>query len=284
MAKKKTLSDILQTPIDFIYLWASDAFIAQLGSKAKIIKQKKYNQYQTLWTTMLDNSKGLSSRESQIAEYDKWVERIGAAITDVYGMTPATILKKLALGEQVLGKDWNQGVYGCGIGNTKVSFDQAPGVYVDGSTGKILDSNFTEFPNQTPIYDGSGYVSGYSCLNGDVQFQSAMGSEGKFGAYSYSKSNGTIQDPNGNVLNASAGSFWQNANNYMPIIEDTLSWLQSIVESYLPGKRTVLTTENTVPKQTEWVEEDGNGGLLAGGIALAALALITMEQPKKKNK
>jgi hypothetical protein len=46
----------------------------------------------------------------------------------------------------------------------------------------------------------------------------------------------------------------------------------------------VLTQENTVPDQTEWVEpESNNGGLIAGGLALAGIALLTMEKPGKKN-
>lgn len=84
---KRTLENILQCPIDFIYLWATDDFIAQLGSKSKIIKKKKYNQYQTLWKTMVENTSA-SSQKEYIEVYNSWVERIGEAITDVYGMTP----------------------------------------------------------------------------------------------------------------------------------------------------------------------------------------------------
>lgn len=276
---KKTLSDILKCPVDFIYLWASDAFISQLGSKANIIRQKKYNQYQTLWKTVVDNTK---NSDNYTTEYNSWVKQIGSAIEDVYGMTPATILKKLAMGEQVLGKNWDQGVYG-GIGRTKVSFDQAPNVTVDANTGKILRDG-VELPGQTAIYGADGTVGGYSCLTGDVQFQSAMGTEGYFGSYSYSKGNGTIQTPNGDAFDSTKGSFWQNAENYMPIVDNVLNWLMSLVDSQL-ANRTVLTPANTVPKQTEWVENDSNNtALIAGGVALAALALVTMDDPRKKGK
>lgn len=278
---KKTLSTLLQCPTDFLYLWASDEFISQLGSKAQIIREKKYYQYQSLWRTMVDNTQSKNADELQ-KTYQSWTKQIADAIKGIYGMTPAEILVKLAMGESVLGKNWNEGVYG-GIGKTKLSFSQTTNMTVDGETGMILRDGEVA-PNQTAIYGADGTVSGYSCLIGDEQFQSAMGSEGYYGAYSYSKGNGFVQDSNGNAFNSSASSFWQNTENYMPIVNDLLAWLKSLISSLLPGDRTVLTTENTVPKQTEWVEEDGNGGLLAGGIALAALALITMEQPKKKNK
>ena len=278
---KKTLSTLLQCPTDFLYLWASDEFISQLGSKAQIIREKKYYQYQSLWRTMVDNTESKNPDELK-KTYQSWTKQIAESITGIYGMTPAEILVKLAMGEPVLGKNWNEGVYG-GIGRTKLSFSQTTNVTVDAETGLILLEGEV-VPNQEPIRIADETIVGYSCLIGDEQFQSAMGSEGYYGAYSYSKGNGIVQDSNGKVFDSSASSFWQNTENYMPIVNDLLAWLKSLISSLLPGDRTVLTTDNTVPKQTEWVEEDGNGGLLAGGIALAALALITMEQPKKKNK
>ena len=278
---KKTLSTLLQCPTDFLYLWASDEFISQLGSKAQIIREKKYYQYQSLWRTMVDNTESKNPDELK-KTYQSWTKQIAESITGIYGMTPAEILVKLAMGEPVLGKNWNEGVYG-GIGRTKLSFSQTTNVTVDAETGLILLEGEV-VPNQEPIRIADETIVGYSCLIGDEQFQSAMGSAGYYGAYSYSKGNGIVQDSNGKVFDSSASSFWQNTENYMPIVNDLLAWLKSLISSLLPGDRTVLTTDNTVPKQTEWVEEDGNGGLLAGGIALAALALITMEQPKKKNK
>lgn len=278
---KKTLETLLQCPTDFLYLWASDEFISQLGSKAKIIREKKYYQYQSLWRTMVDNTESKNADELQ-KTYQSWTKQIAEAIKGIYGMTPAEILVKLAMGEPVLGKNWNEGVYG-GIGKTKLSFSQTTNITVDGETGEILRYGEV-IPDQTAIYGADGTVSGYSCLIGDEQFQSAMGSEGYYGAYSYSKGNGLVQDSNGNAFDSSTSSFWQNTENYIPIVNELLTWLKSLINFLLTGDRTILTTENTVPKQTEWVEEESNGGLIAGGVALAALALITMDQPKKKNK
>lgn len=279
MAKKKTLSSLLECPTDFLYLWASDEFISLLGNKSRIIAEKKYYQYQSLWKTMADNTK-TDDPEKLKETYLQWTNEIASAIKGIYGMSPAEILERLARGEEILGKNWSAGVYG--IGNTPSAFSQASNVTVDAATGKILRDG-VELPDQTAIYGADGTVAGYSVLAGDVQFQSSV-VNGVFSPYSYSKADGVIQDANGNPFNASKGSFWQNTENYMPIVMDLLAWLKSIVSSLFPN-RVPLTVDNTVPKQTEWVEEQGNsGGLVAGGLALAALAFIAMDKPKGKKK
>lgn len=274
---KKTLASIKQCPIDFLYLWAGDDFIANLGSRARIIKEKKYNQYQTLWKTMVENV-GSASAEKYQETYTQWTKEIAEAIKSVYGLTPAQILHKLAMGEMVVGKDWNSGVYG--DEKTQITFDQKPSITVDPNSGKILSSG-SELPNQTAIYGQDGSVVGYSVLVGNEQFQSNLSNMGVFGAYTYSNGDGTIQSATGSNFSASKGSFWQNANNYMPIVEQVLGWLTSLVSSFT-GDRTVLTPQNTVPTQREWVQDESDNSLLiAGGLAAAGLVLVSMEKPKK---
>lgn len=277
---KKTLTSILQCPIDFLYLWASDEFIAQLGSKARIIREKRYNQYQTLWKTMEDNVK-TSSRAEQLEVYQSWLKQISQAMQDVYGMTPATILQKLAMGESVVGKNWKQGIYG--IGDLQTTFAQNSAVTVDSASGKILVSG-VEADGQMPIIGEGGNITGYSYYDraANRQYQSGVNAGGQFGAVCYSSPDG-VESATGGNFDPSQGSFWQNANNYMPLINKIIDWIMSIF-NLLPGNRVVLTQENTVPDQTEWVEpESNNGGLIAGGLALAGIALLTMEKPGKKN-
>lgn len=60
---KKTKADVLKCPIDYLYLWASDEFISQLGKVGKTIKEKKYNQYQSLYKTVIENEKANSAAE-----------------------------------------------------------------------------------------------------------------------------------------------------------------------------------------------------------------------------
>lgn len=277
---KKTLQTILQCPTDFLYLWASDGFISQLGSKAKIVRQKKYNQYQTLWKTMVENTNAKSQEELQEV-YESWTDKVASAIKDIYGMTPAQILEKLAMGEEVLGKNWDKGVYGIGAVK-QLTFDQTAGMGVDYATGKITYQG-VELKNQTPIYGSDGSITGYSAMYGENQYQSS-GMNGAYAAYSFSDPNGVIQSPTGGSLSASSASFWQNSANYMPIIERLLDWIMSFFGGSLQG-RTVLTQQNTAPKQTEWVSEESNGGgLLAGGLVLGALAFMSMDKPKNKKK
>lgn len=276
---KKTLANVLQCPIDFIYLWASDGFIAQLGSKARIIKEKKYNQYQTLWKIMVDNVKSNNSADLQDAYID-WTNQIADAIKNTYGMTPAVILQKLAMGEDVLGKNWKQGIYG--IGEVQSTFSQNNAVTVDGSTGKIM-VNGVAADGQVPIYGANGVVTGYSYYDktANAQFQSGVNANGQYGAACYSNESG-VQSATGGTFDQSTGSFWSNAANYIPLIQRVIEWLVSLFGA---GERVVLTRQNTVPEQTEWVEENnGNGSLIAGGLALAGLALITMEKPKNNKK
>ena len=279
MAKKKTLEDIKKCPIDFLYIWAGDEFISQLGSKASIIAEKKYNQYQTLWRTMIDNEDAGSVAENQKV-FERWTREIADAIFDVYALTPAEILVALANGKTVAGKNFKEGIFGVGE-TTSGSFAQDSNYTVDPTTGKIVGSDGST-PAQTPIYGSNGQITGYSCLVGENQYQSVY-SGGQYVAFSYSNANG-VQRANGSAFSATKGTFWQNAENYMPIVNNVLNWVLSLVNTLLPGERTVLTTENTVPKQTEWVYEEKSstgwlGALLAGG---AALMLIL--PGKKKNK
>lgn len=271
---KKTLSDIKKCPIDYLYLWASDEFISKLGSKARIIKQKKYNQYQALWKTVVMNNESASADELQEL-YQQWTSEIASAIKDTYGYTPGEILVRLAMGQEVAGKNFKNGVYG--VGNTpSTSFVQNSSVQVNPLTGVVMQ-NGLPMQNQTAVYGRDGSVIGYSTQVGGEQYQSYFVG-GQYNALSFSNSDG-VQYANGGAFNASNASFWQNANNYMPIINSVLSWLTSIVNSFFPN-RTVLTSENTVPVQTEWVEPEDNTGLwIAGGFAVVGALLLTMKNP-----
>lgn len=275
----KTLADIKKCPIDYLYLWASDEFISELGSKARIIKAKKYNQYQTLWKTIVSNNKTAGAAELQEL-YKQWTSEIAAEIQATYGYTPGEILVRLAMGEEVAGKDFGKGVYG--VGSTpQTTFVQNPNYEVDSTTGQIKAGG-GEIGNPTPIYGNNGEISGYSYQVGNQQFQSTY-ENGQFVALSYSDPNG-VQNANGQSFSSANGSFWQNANNYMPIINSVLSWVSTIVNSYFP-QRQVLQPSNTVPVQTEWVDaEKDNTGLLIGGIAVAGALLLTMKNPFKGKK
>jgi hypothetical protein len=181
------------------------------------------------------------------------------------------------MGENVVGKNWKQGIYG--IGDLQTTFAQNSAVTVDSASGKILVSG-VEADGQMPIIGEGGNITGYSYYDraANRQYQSGVNAGGQFGAVCYSSPDG-VESATGGNFDPSQGSFWQNANNYMPIINSVLSWLTSVVNTFFPN-RTVLTPENTVPVQTEWVEPEDNTGLwIAGGFAVVGALLLTMKNP-----
>lgn len=279
---KKTLSDLKRCPIDFLYLWASDDFISKLGSKAKIIKQKKYNQYQTLYKIVVENVNKDSAAE-YIEVYKEWANELAKAIKDTYGYTPDEILVKLAMGETIAGKNYSQGVYGIGDSTQSTIFVQNRDYTVDVKDGKIY-SNGKEVPNQVVIYGPSGLKAGYSCQVGDQQFQSTyVNAETGYRAFTFSNPN-SVQTNTGQSFDSSQGTFWQNANNYMPLVDTVLNWVGTLVNSFFPN-RLLLTQANTVPQQSEWVEPDtSNGSLLLVGGVLAAIAFFSNDKKKKNVK
>lgn len=275
---KKGLEEIKKCPIDFLYLWASDSFISKLGSKAKIIREKKYYQQQTLWRAVVDSNKAKSQAEYQNI-YTQWCSVIASAMESVYGLTPEEILHKLAMGEQVAGKDWKAGVYGIGStdGKLQLTFSQTPGMGVDAGSGKITYQG-TELSNQTAIYGADGTITGYYVQHNGAQYQS-YGSAGVYGAYTYSTATG-VQKADGSAYNAKSGTFWQNIGNYMPLIESIINWIKSL---FAGEDRTVLTKQTTVPSQTEWVESGSDNSVLAaGGLLMAGLLLLRKDNKKKK--
>lgn len=277
MATKKTLADIKKCPIDYLYLWASDEFIAQLGSKANIIKKKRYYQYQALYKAVIDNVDKDSEIEST---YNQWTKELATAIKNTYGLTPGEILVRLALGQQVAGKDFKSGIFGVGEAeNVVTDFVDDSGATVDSVSGRI-SVNGKLVATQTPIYGADGTVTGYSALHKGKQYQSSKQGD-QFGVLAYSDANG-VYSATGSLLSNESCTFWQNANNYIPMIEQILNWVTSLISSFFPN-RTVLTPQNTVPVQTEWVEveNDNTGLLVAGGVALAGVLLITMKNPFK---
>lgn len=287
MANKKTLTDIKKFPIDFLYLWAGDNFISQLGNKASIIAEKKYNQYQTLWRIMVDNEDAGSAEANQEV-FTRWTNEIATAIREVYGRTPAEILIDLASGKTVAGKDFSSGIFGIGETPTR-SFVQNSNYTVDPATGQIMAGDGATIKDkQTPIYGENGDVIGYSYTVGGKQYQSVKANN-EYVAYTYSDASG-VQKANGGSFSASQGTFWQNAENYMPMINNVLDWVMSLVNQLLPSDRVVLTSENTTPKQTEWMyeEKQSNGGIwiaiAAAGAALFGGSLFTTKKNKKSKK
>lgn len=276
MANKVTTNDLLKHPADFLYIFATDSYLKYLSSdKQAIIRQKRANQIKYANTTCVNNN----------VKYATFTSQLSAKIKEVYGLTPAEILVKLALGYNVAGKDWAGGVYGVGE-TAHATFSNDANITVDGTTGKILQ-NGTEVANQTPVYStyGTGknkktYVSGYTATVDGNQYSSQVsGNTYKttpvYYSSNYSTSEGAFNWDGSTYTQSNAASVWENINTSLPIIQKLIDWIASLFNLNL-----VTSAKNTVPQQSEYVYTDGNSSnadilLIGGAVAVGAYLLMS---------
>lgn len=268
---KPTLAQITASPLDYLYIFAPDSFLQQLGSKVgNIIYKKKKNQEKLLNTLAVQNGSTLSDYAAAISQ----------AIQTSFGMTPAQILIALAQGKNVAGKDWSAGVYGVGdplydklttyVGDYSVSV---------GSNGKIVNSSTgAALPGQTAIYatdaTGKTYLQGYAATQNGTIFTSLRDSNG--GAF-YANTVGTATSQtyaSGKKYDQSkAASVWEAILTYAPYAMQIIQWIVSL---FTGGQTTLITAANTVPSQEEFTYNSGISSnelllLVGGGAALYAL-------------
>lgn len=234
---KKVLTGILRSPIDFIYLFATDSFINALsGVYRRTVYTKNRLQYQYV------NRAALDAGES----FTDWREQIRTAIQNTYDLTPYEILNRLAAGKDVAGKNWAKGVYG--IGATRYEgFSQNASITVDNATGKLMQ-NGTEIAGQTAVYSGSGKVVGYTVELEGARYQSQK-SGSKFYAGSYSTSEGAWNADGSTFQAVNSQSVFQNLFAYLPEMTKFLEWIFSLF------KVTPVATTNVVASQTDWVKD-----------------------------
>ena len=270
MAKKTTPQDLLNSPIDYLYIFASDTeFLPYIkADKAKIISKKKANQVKFVNTVAVQNG----------TTYEAVVQLLFNQIKEQYGLTPGAILTKLSMGENIAGKDWSAGVYGACGDTHQSTYNQDTTYKVDDATGLMytgsLESNAgfkikDSAGNQvipTEIFDNKGNVCGYSYSVDGKQFSTAYDKKtGKWYADTYSDGT-TMQYANGAPYTASsASSVWQNILTSLPELQKFIEWLVSL----FTGNK-LITTQNTAPSQKEFVTYSGFGsGTLTGIIGLA---------------
>ena len=277
---KVTTTDLLKNSTDFLYIFATDGYLKYLSANTrKIIEQKRANQIKYANTTCVNNN----------VSFDTFTAQLRDRIKDIYGLTPAEILVKLALGYTVAGKNWQEGVFG--VGETPhVGFSNSTDVTVDGSTGKIMQ-NGKEVSGQTPIYSsyGSGkkqktYISGYSATIDGTQYSSQV--SGKtykttpvYYSSNYSTSEGAYNWDGSTYSQDSSASVWNNIQSSMPQIQKFIEWLGSLFNIQL------ISAKNTVPQQSEMVYTDGNSSnvdkILIGGAAAVGFYLLFSDKKKK---
>lgn len=276
---KVPFSDLLKTPSDYLYIFADDDYLKRLSARRRaVIASKKVIQIKFVNTVAVDNGLSLPQAAAKISD----------AIVDTYGLTPGKILIKLALGENVAGKNWSAGVYG--VGATKSNtFVQNSSISVDGLTGKILNGG-VEVPNQTPVYDtykGKTYITGYSATVNDVAYSSLIDKAAykKGNTIYYSNTVGTtsgIQYANGTTFNTADGSsIWDNILAEFPLFGKFIQWIISLF------KIDVINPVDAAPAQMEYLDTEPDYASI-GILAAAAIAVLffstNMDGSKKKSK
>ena len=262
---KLPFSELLKTPSDYLYIFAANEYLARLSARRRtVIAAKKVIQVKFVNTVAVDNN----------LTYQQAAAKISDAIVDIYGLTPGEILIKLALGENVAGKNWSAGVYG--VGATKSNtFVQNSSISVDGLTGKILQDG-KEVPNQTPVYDtykGETYITGYSATVNDVAYSSLIDKSAykKGNSIYYSNTVGTtngIQYANGTAFDTSEGSsIWDNILAEIPFFGKLIQWIISLF------KIDVINPVDAAPAQMEYLDTEPDYASI-GILAAAAIAVL----------
>lgn len=262
---KVTLAQITKSPLDYLYIFAPDSFLKQLGNKVGgIIRSKRTNQVHLLNRIAVDNG----------STYEAYRDAISSAIQDQYGMSPAKILVALAEGKNVAGKNWSKGVYGVGATNTLTKTYATDGSVTVDTAGKImLTSSGKLVEAQTPIYENDTLV-GYAATHNGSIYTSVLGADGNF--YANTVGTATYQKfADGSEYDGSkARSVWESILTYAPYCIQLIQWILSLI----PGvnNRTIITPQNTIPSQSEFTYNSGVSSnelilLLVGGVALYGL-------------
>ena len=275
--KSLTVDEARKNPSMFMYVFATDEYLSAISSKyAKIIRGKRANQEKLLKV----------SADEYLGDWQKWTQykdAIKQGFQDIYGMTPLEALVKLALGEEVAGKNWNEGVYGVGalypdtfanvtINGQAVTVNKTTGHIYAGTTD-ITDTQDglvygTIGKNTMLVQVFSKQVEGYVFM---AQYYKAGK---KYYAKTYSTENGSFNARNGSEISATeAATVWENVKLGA---FDFLEWLKSLLALIginIPTTNvSTLNEDNTLPNQQAdgYVQESGMSE--AAAIALLAVA------------
>lgn len=261
-----TIEQAKKNSASFLYLWASDEFLAAIPNKyARIIRTKRANQ-----NRLITASFGEKNRDARIQE-------IRAQFIEDYGMTPAQALVVLAQGGTVAGKDWSKGVFGIGAVKRK-DFAQDTDFSVDPTTGHILYKgqdvhNNTEEFSVDVVYGksdtGETVITEY-VVNDKMyerSFSSRLSDDGKFYAYQYNNSKGELMDADGKTASAKdSADIWGNINLTLNAI---LEWLLKFF-GLDDNKTQTVTASNTLPSQK------GDGFVTSTGFGDAGVVVLAL--------
>lgn len=279
-----SIQEVQSHPEDYLYIFASDKFLSKMGTKAAmIIRQKKANQDKIIRLCAKNAGK----------DYSEYTDAIRQGFLNIYGITPAEVLVKLAEGETVAGKNWKEGVYGVGaLKEWRFTQKTASGESVEVGTanGRFIiggvdgGGRFT-----TKIYKNGcpDNIGGYTFVDTDGNtFASAYDKLNKtYYASSYTKEDGTIYTPQGAVkTSAEMGDMWETIQGFLNKFMD---WIMSLFN--IKKSDTLADPKNTAPSQADGFTTQ-EAGLGTWGMALLASAAVGFLlfgeglKPGKKNK
>lgn len=232
--KKLTVSNILACPADFLYLFASeDKFIKLLTpERAEKILYKKRCQEQ-----IVNNV----AKENDLTEVEL-AKQISAKMVEIYGLTPAQILVKLANGEAVAGKDWANGIYGVGATYSEGFTGSSSGYVVDKTTGRIKDASGSDVSGQTAIYSGSGKITGYTVATDGVTYTSRKYGSAYY-AGTYTTEAGTMNANGSAYTPQSVASIFESLFASSGFLSQFMQWIASLFSISLIRPNQVCTSQ-----------------------------------------
>lgn len=267
------LSEILQNPVDFLYVFASDKFVNKL--------QQPYRA--RVWAKRANQRQLLNAEAGGSSNYQNAVNQLRAKFIEYYGYEPVEILNRLAKGENVCGKDWTKGVYGIGEvdpnGTTSYIQPSSNGLSTTAPVAALPNGNFVTYDSNnkvstvkgTPIYgttsNGESTVIAMSANINGVTYTSAKASNGYFGAHAQNIG-GTNYTSSGSKMSAAdQAAIWEGV---ALCLNNICNWL---LDMFGDSTRTTITAANTEPDQLSdgWVTEEASvlPLVLAAGGAIA---------------
>ena len=263
--KDLPLEEAKQHPASFLYVYADNDFLNSIDEKHReIIREKGFNQKQWMW---------VSAGEDKL-KFEAYKIAVRLAFTDMYGMDPYEALLRLAAGETIAGKNWNEGIYGIGSLATTFADNQGYTVSKDGhfyKNGKLIpdDQTKVEYANN----DGTGiiYKRYYTDQVTKTTYALIYNKTLKtYKADSYSLENGGVYSPMGMHIGGADGStMWGNV--IMNVVNAIINWFLNLLGINTDGSKEQLTVDNTLPSQVE----DGFAGvepLISGSTMLMLMA------------
>lgn len=297
-----TLEEAKQHPECFMYVWATDQFLAAIEPKyAKIIGAKRANQKKVL----------MLSADEYLGGFDKvqtYYNEIAAAFKEAYDMTPYQALIVLARGGTVAGKNWSKEIYGVGTLPTstfKGITANGKSVTVDKTTGHIYRNNvdITD-TSRTVEAEIGGKLIPFQLFGTDDLGTTFMSQYNKTLKKYYAESYQTEDGQKYNaytgkgVSNSDGSNIWGSITMNWDWVQNILNWLLSIFglpsldltgdssTSTTTQKKEMLSAENTLPSQKAdgfVSQRAGMGETAVILLSAAAAGYLLMGKKKKKS-